>query len=309
MYTSRTLIPDLAVLQAFECAARHENFTKAAAELNLTQSAISRQIRVLESQLGVLLFERVRKRVVLSAAGRKLLPEALQLLLKSEEMMLRARASSSGTDVLSIATLPTFGTRWLLPRLPDFKRRHPGISINVASRSKPFDFSAEDFDLAIHYGQPVWAHAICTYLCSEIILPVASPFLIESLAVEQPEELADKPLLHLATRPKLWAGWFEHNGLASGNAFTGDRFDQFSMIIEAAVRGLGFALLPLYLIEDEVSSGRLSIVFDSPMTTDNSYYVVLPEGKQESAMARAFQSWLLESVGTKAFLIDPAKAP
>lgn len=308
MYTSRTLIPDLAVLQAFECAARHENFTKAAAELNLTQSAISRQIRVLESQLGVLLFERVRKRVVLSAAGRKLLPEALQLLLKSEEMMLRARASSGGMDVLSIATLPTFGTRWLLPRLPDFKRRHPGISINVASRSKPFDLSAEDFDLAIHYGQPVWAHATCTYLCSEIILPVASPFLIESLAVGRPEELADKPLLHLATRPKLWAEWFEHSGLAGGNAFSGDRFDQFAMIIEAAVRGLGFALLPLYLIEDEVSSGRLSIAFDSPMTTDNSYYVVLPEGKQENAMALSFQSWLLESVGTKAFLVGAIKA-
>lgn len=308
MYMSRTLIPDLAVLQAFECAARHENFTKAAAELNLTQSAVSRQIRVLESQLGVPLFERVRKRVVLSAAGRKLLPEASQLLLKSEEMVLRARASSGGMDILSIATLPTFGSRWLLPRLPDFKWRHPGISINVASRAKPFDFSAEDFDLAIHYGQPVWAHATCTYLCSEIILPVASPFLIESFALDRPEDLTEKPLLHLATRPKQWAEWFEHNGLAGENAFTGDRFDQFAMIIEAAVRGIGFGLLPLYLIEDEISSGRLRIVFDSPMTTDNSYYVVLPEGKQESAMARAFQSWLLESVGTKAFPIKPVKA-
>jgi len=307
MYTSRTLIPDLAVLQAFECAARHENFTKAATELNLTQSAVSRQIGVLESQLGVLLFERVRKRVVLSAAGRKLLPEVSHLLLKSEEMMLRARASSDGMDMLSIATLPTFGSRWLLPRLPDFKRRHPAISINLASRSEPFDFSAEDFDLAIHYGQPVWARATCTYLCGESILPVASPFLIESFAVERPEDLADKPLLHLATRPKLWAEWFEHNGLAGQNAFTGDRFDQFAMIIEAAVRGLGFALLPLYLIEDEVSSGRLSIVFDSPMTTDNSYYVVLPEGKQESAMARAFQSWLLESVGTRVSQTGPVR--
>src|SRR5690606_12821474 len=111
--------PYLAVLQAFECAARHGNFTKAAIELNLTQSAISRQIRTLETQLGVLLFERVRKRVLLSSAGRQLLPAVRRLLLQSEEMVLRARASADGKCVLSIATLPTFGSRWLVPRLPD----------------------------------------------------------------------------------------------------------------------------------------------------------------------------------------------
>ncbi|RJT41360.1 LysR family transcriptional regulator [Mesorhizobium waimense] len=307
MNLSRALIPDLAVLQAFECAARHENFTKAAAELNLTQSAVSRQIKILEAQLGVLLFGRIRKRVVLSAAGRKLLPEVSRLLLQSEEMVVRARASAGGREVLSIATLPTFGSRWLLPRLPDFKRRHPGTAINVASRAEPFDLSAEDFDLAIHYGQPVWAHATCTYLCSEIILPVASPSLIGSCTVERLEDLEDKPLLHLATRPKLWAEWFEHNDLSQKQAYRGDRFDQFAMIIEAAVRSLGFALLPLYLIEDEISSGRLRVVFERPMTTDNSYYVVLPEERQGSAVGRAFQSWLLEQVGTNAFPIDPGK--
>lgn len=303
MKLSRTLIPDLAILQAFECAARHGNFTQAAAELNLTQSAVSRQIKALEDQLGVLLFERVRKRVILSAVGRKLLPETGRLLSQSQELVLRARTSANGANVLSIATLPTFGNRWLLPRLPEFLHRHPDIVVTVASRAEPFDFLNEDFDLAIHYGQPVWAHATCTYLCSEAVLPVASPRLIETCGIEGPEDLEDKPLLHLATRPKLWAEWFELNSRGSENAYRGNRFDQFAMIITAAVRGLGFALLPRYLIEDEISSGALQIVLDSHMTTDKSYYLVLPEGKQKGTLGYMFQAWLLEQVETKVFTV------
>src|SRR5690606_20781264 len=162
----------------FECAARHGSFTQSAAELNLTQSAVSRQIRALESQLGVILFERVRRRVVLSATGRSLLPSALRVLAPSEAIVQRSIASADCKRSLSLAALPTFASRWLLPRLPDFTARWPDIVLNVASRSEPFDLAEEDFDLAIHYGQPVWARATCTYLCSETILPVASPALL-----------------------------------------------------------------------------------------------------------------------------------
>lgn len=299
MKLSRTLIPDLAVLQAFECAARHGNFTLAATELNLTQSAVSRQIKALEEQLGLLLFERVRKRVVLSDAGRRLLPEVRRILHQSEEMVVRARASAQATSTLALACLPTFASRWLMPRLPDFMRRHPGTVIDVASRVEPFDFEAEDFDLAIHFGQPVWAHATCTYLCSEIILPVASPSLIEAAAPGGPEALAGQPLLHLATRPKQWASWFEMNGLDGADAYRGNRFDQFAMIIEAAAAGMGFALLPLYLIESDLASGRLRIAFDRPMTTENSYYIVFPESKREHLLSQAFKAWLLTQVGTR----------
>ena len=296
MNLSRTLVPDLAVLQAFECAARHGNFTKAAAELNLTQSAVSRQVKALEAQLGVLLFERVRKRVLLSEAGGRLLPEARRLLQQSEEMVLRARAAGGGGGVLSIATLPTFGDRWLMPRLPDFLARHPGVAVNVAARSQPFDLAAESFDLAIHYGQPVWAHAVCAYLCNEMILPAASPALLDAHGVATPADLEQAPLLHLATRPKQWAEWFDIHGLDSGSAYRGHRFDQFSMMISAALHGLGAALLPLYLIEEEIAAGRLRIAFDRPLATDNSYYVVRPEGRQDGALALAFQAWLLEQI-------------
>src|SRR5690606_26305996 len=116
-------------------------------------------------------------------------------------------------------------------------------TVEVASRAEPFDFGAEDFDLAIHYGQPVWADATCTYLCNEVILPVASPGLRRRSGVEAPQDLETRPLLHLATRPKLWAEWFQLNGLGWEQAYRGNRFDQFAMIIEATVRQLGFSLL------------------------------------------------------------------
>src|SRR5690606_5818230 len=127
---------------------------------------VSRQVKSLEEQLGVLLFERVRKRVVLSAAGRQMLGPVTRLLAQSEDMVMRARLGTESKAVLSVATLPTFGTRWLLPRLQDFLDRHPGLLVDIASRSQPFDLVAGGFDLAIHYGQPVWANATCSYLCS-----------------------------------------------------------------------------------------------------------------------------------------------
>ncbi|WP_028745078.1 LysR family transcriptional regulator [Rhizobium mesoamericanum] len=297
MTLPRKLMPDLTTLQSFESAARHGNFTRAALELNLTQSAISRQIKELETQLGVLLFERVRQRAILSEAGKRLLPEARRLLHQTEEMMIRA--ASGATATLAIATLPTFGSRWLTPRLPNFLATHPGSLVDIASRSEPFDFEEESFDLAIHYGQPIWARATCTFLCDEKIVPVASPTLLQSDPVASAAELVDKPLLHLATRPRLWRQWFEHCDIDADPSYRGNRFDQFSMIIEAASMAMGFALLPLYLIEQELSSGKLKIVVDRPMSTENNYYVVTPDGKREHALGLAFTAWLLSQVSNK----------
>lgn len=296
MKLGRTQIPDLAVLQAFESSARHGSFTRAAAELNLTQSAVSRQIRTLEQQLGVSLFERIRQRVILSDSGRALLPRVEKILLQSEDMVLHVRSKADGRETLTVATLPTFGSRWLTRRLPGFLASYPDIALNISSRSQPFDLLAEDFDLAIHYGTPVWPHATCTYLCSEVIVPVASPSLIASHQPQEPGDLIDVPLLHVTTRPRLWAEWFEANDSDAGRAYQGHRFDQLSMIIEAATAGLGVALLPIYLIETELESGALQVIFDKPLLTPNSYYVVIPEGKKDAVSANAFRDWLMTQV-------------
>src|SRR5258708_7574793 len=215
MTLSRRVLPDLVAVQAFECAARHGSFTRAGQELNLTQSAISRQIGDLEKHLGARLFERIRQRVVLSDDGRRFLPEARKVLQQTEQMMLRAMSSADARHSLSIAALPTFGSRWLSPRLFDFLRQHPGTILNVGARSSPFDFNEENFDLAIHYGQPIWAGGTCTYLCSESILPVASPALLRPGSRLAPADLLELSLLHLATRPKLWSQWFELAGLST----------------------------------------------------------------------------------------------
>lgn len=288
----RRLVPDIVNLQAFECAARHQNFSRAAAELNLTQSAISRQIAELEQQTGLRLFERVRQRVILSEAGQRLLPEVKELLVQSERLMIGAVNAGRMKSSLRIATLPTFGAKWLVPRLGSFLARHPDIAITVESRSRPFSFEEEGFDLAIHFGQPAWAGAICTFLCDEAVLPVVSPSISRGMAIQAPADLSQFPLLHLITRPKLWANWFQTQGLSADDAYVGPRFDQFSMIVAAAIGGLGAALLPTYLIEDELRTGALAPLLDIPMSTANAYYSVRAEAKQTHEGASRFQSWL-----------------
>ncbi|NTF45516.1 LysR family transcriptional regulator [Rhizobium rhizogenes] len=296
MIMRRRLIPDIVNLQAFECAARHQNFSRAAEELNLTQSAVSRQISELEQQTGLKLFERVRQRVVLSEAGLRLLPEVKDLLLRSERLMIGAVASGQMKLSLKVATLPTFGTRWLVPRLGHFLEEHRDVAVTVESRSKPFSFDEDNFDLAIHYGLPAWAGAVATFLCNETVLPVASRQLAGRLKLGGPEDLSLAPLLHLTTRPKLWAQWFDLHKLPTEHAYPGARFDQFSMIIAAAISGLGVALLPTYLIEEELQTGALLPLFELPMSTENSYYVVMPEKKQTNEIAMLFQDWLVSQV-------------
>lgn len=288
---SRKLIPAVDNLRAFESAARFGSFTLSASELNLTQSAISRQIKELETQIGVRLFERVRQRVVLSDAGKRFLPEVRRILVMAEDLMMRTMASSQSSSSLSIAALPTFGTRWLLPRIHDFIARNPGIAVNVGARSRPFDFSEEPFDVAIHYGQPVWARARCLPLCREIIVPVASPALIERFAPSSVADLARMPLLHVATRPKAWANWFDQHQLSVEAPYRGHRFDLFSMVTEAAMSGLGAALLPVYLIERELDGGLLQTVVDDTTKSEFFYYVVVPDDKKDNRSIVDFCDW------------------
>ncbi len=287
----RSLIPDIVNLQAFECAARHENFSRAAEELNLTQSAVSRQISDLEHQTGLKLFERVRRRVILSEAGHRLLPEVQELLVRSERLMIGALAAGNMSTSLKIATLPTFGAKWLVPRLSKFLGSYPDVAITVESRVSPFDFEDEIFDLAIHFGRGAWPGATSTFLCHETIIPVAGPTLAERFK-RSGKSLDSAPLLHLTTRPKLWADWALHHQLSLQQAYRGVRFDQFSMITSGAIAGLGVALLPTYLIEAELASGQLVALYNLPMTTENAYYVVRPLSKRTQLTADAFESWL-----------------
>lgn len=297
----RSLIPDLTLLQTFECAARHGNFSRAAEELNLTQSAVSRQIRDLEAQSGLTLFERIRKRVVLSSAGHAFLPEVRHLLAEAERLMIGTLAAEPGIERIRIGTLPTFGARWLVPRLGDFMRQHPDILPTLETRDRPFSFAEEALDLTIHYGQPVWPGAVASFLCSEAVVPVANRDLAAVLLAKGAADLSEadlsgSTLLHMTARPRLWTQWFDHCGQPEARAWRGPRFDQFTMIISAVSAGLGVGLVPSYLIEQETASGELVVLSDRPMLTDNAYYVVIPEGKQAHRATRLFQDWILGQV-------------
>ena len=284
-------LPSVDALVAFESAARHQSFTRAAAELNLTQGAISRQIRVLEDRLGSSLFQRVRQRVILTDAGRAYLLEVRRILDGLESATLRLMTVGASTNVLNLAVLPAVATHWLLPRLPDFFSKHPSISVNCAIRLSPFDFETDPFDAAFHYGAPIWAGAVVHHLMDEEIVPVCSPAFRTSRRIRRPDDLARIPLLHLTTRPAAWADWFAKANVPAANAFQGSLFENFAMISKAAMSGLGAALLPTYFVEGELKVGTL-VALASAQRSKSAYYLVIPETKVGTPHVASFVKWI-----------------
>lgn len=287
-----TFLPPMADLLAFEAAARHASISRAAEELNLTQSAVSRRIRELEAHLGVALFHRVRQRVVLTDAGRLYAADVRTALQQFSGATQNIMALAQGAGLLNLAVLPTFGTRWLIPRIGDFALHCPDVTVNFAARSEPFDFAVEPFDAAIHFGVPYWAGAACDYLMREEVVPVCSPAYKKRHLIDAPEALSTVVLLQQNTRPTQWADWFEQMGAEAAHALRGPRFEQFSMIAQAAVSGLGAALLPSFLVEAEIASGALIVLFPQALTSTDAYYLAYPESRAQAPLLMAFREWI-----------------
>jgi LysR family glycine cleavage system transcriptional activator len=288
----RDLLPSMAALTAFESAARHLSFSRAADELHLTQGAVSRQIRQLEDNLGLELFERINQRVHLTDAGRAYLIDVNRILGDLSAATVEVMASAGRADVLSLGVLSTFAARWLVPRLPAFLADHPGATVNLSVRNDPFAFADDPLDAAIHYGEGTWPGAVCEHLCVEESYPVASPAFRDRHRLATPEDLAAAPLLHQSSRPAAWRDWFAGAGLTGVAAFRGPRFDEFAMIAQGAAAGLGAAMMPLFLIERELAAGDLVVLFPEPLNTGAGYWYVYPETKAGSRIVRAFGDWL-----------------
>ncbi len=288
-------LPSLAVLRCFEAAARRESFTLAAEELNLTQSAVSRQVRELEQVLGFPLFRRVGRRVVLSDAGRRFADRLGADLERLRQTIQQTMAAGDQRCALRIASLPTFANRWLIPRLERFEAANPDVVVSIGTCLGPFDFHRERFDLAIHFGSQDWPDTRMTRLFDEAVVAVAAPEFIAHHGVSAPADLESVPLLHLDSRPQAWREWFRAAGLASEPVLRGKWFDQFSMIITAAVAALGAGLLPVYLIEEELRTGRLVRIGDTVLRTDHSYHVVTPAGIPDE-LCRRFIDWIQAEV-------------
>ncbi len=294
----RAFVPPADALIAFECAARHSSFTRAAEELHLTQGAISKQVRHLEDRLGVELFRRVRQRIVLTDAGRLYLHDIRGALDDLTAATRQVMSYAGSEDVLNLAVLPTFGTRWLAPRLAEFQRLHPSAGLNMSVRLQPFDFETEPFDGAIHHGDPVWAGAIAEPLFAEEVIPVASRAFRDRYGVRSPEDLVSVPRLQLSTRPLAWKQWFDVAGVDTDSAFQGARFEQFVMISEAAIHHAGAALVPKFFVQEELASGRLVRLFDISLAQQSAYYFVYPENRTLRPVVSNFRSWLMDEART-----------
>ncbi|GMV45725.1 MAG: LysR family transcriptional regulator [Pseudomonadota bacterium] len=292
----RRYLPSTAMLQAFEASARRLSFTLAAEDLYLTQGAISKQVGALEELLRTELFKRVKKRLELTAAGKSFLARIVPALNGIEAAVIELMSSQSDRSSLDLGVVPSFATKWLIPRLGDFAKSHPGVTINLATRLVPFDFGESTLDAAIHFGKPDWPGATCDYLMSEEMVVVCN----EDLAahtLQAPADLHRLSLLHLSSRPQAWNEWAATAALDGLDTTRGPHFDSFSMVAQAAVAGLGVAVLPKFLILDELASGRLVIPFGPTATSDKGYYLVYPERKARLSSLQRFRAWLMESVG------------
>ena len=296
----RRKIPATHALLCFEAAARHESYTRAAQELALTQSAVSRQITALEEFLGVTLFRRTRHGVALTDRGAEYATQVAQRLQNLEQDTLEIMSPQSRSGTVHLAAIPTFATRWLIPRLPQLTAQHPEITVHLETRTRPFMFADTIFDASLYAGtvQQVanWAGTRSVRLMDENIVPVCSPHWLAGQTALEPQALAQLPLLQQTTRPDAWRQWFEAVSVSAPRALAGPRFELFSMTAAAAACGLGVALVPRLLVEPELQRGELVVACTQAPVSERAYYLITPEQDGERPAVSVFREWMLRQV-------------
>lgn len=296
MKHQRRFIPSTSALVALESVARTGSFTLAAQELSLTQSAVSRQVRGLEELLDCVLFDRNSRKVELTEAGRLYVGEVQQALQIIRDATIQV-VTKRPEKVLNVAILPTFGTRWLMPRISGFVAKYPDITLNFTTRIGRFDFTADDLDIAIYHGLPDWPNVNCTLLMSETVVPVASPVFRDANEISSPQDLLSVQRLSMHSRPTAWKNWFKSQGIDLSNN-SGMFFEQFSTLSQACVAGIGVALMPEFLIEPELKKQELVRIGVS-VVNDSAYYVAQPMQHGLNKTAELFKEWLLSEAGKK----------
>lgn len=289
----RRLTPSMSLLVAFDATVRHLSFTRAAAELALTQSAVSRQVQALEELLGAALFRRINRKLILTAIGSAYHREISGALQRVRSASLNAIASATGRGTIDLAALPTFASKWLLPRLSDFYSKHSGILINLHSRIGRFDLVAEGIDAAISVGDGAWPGLVSYRLLDETLLPIISPALAAAAPVREPADLSRHLLLHAAARPEVWGQWFEAQGLASEAMNPGPNFELTSHLIEAVSSGIGVGLVPSFFVRDELRRGALRLAIERPFKTGLGYFLCIPSQSAPLPQLLTFKNWIL----------------
>lgn len=290
-------LPSLNAVRYFEAAARHMSFTAAAQELNVTQGAVSRMVQTLEGELGVPLFVRSGRFIALTPAGALYQQEVTQALAQIAMAGQRVRGATRD-EPLCLIVNAGFATRWLVPRLPDFQRLHPNIPINILGSEIDEKAVGPMAHMSIRYGSPPWTGQVSARLpLGPLIGVVCSPALLtRSGAVHEPGDLLGKPLLaYTGGSRDVWEDFLGHFGLPQPDLSTSRRFYQLLMLVEAAISGLGFALVPLFMVQPELASGKLVQAIPQTMKSDRGYYVTHVQGADRDRKVLLFKKWLISA--------------
>jgi len=288
----RPRLPPLNNLKAFEAAARHESFTRAAEELCVTQGAVSQQVKALEAGLGLKLFNRERQRLIITEAGRDYLTvvrDALDRIAVGTERLLQRQAAG----VLTVSTSPDFAAKWLVHRLGLFAESHPGIDLRVSATLHHVDFAREEVDLAVRHGDGNWPGLETVQLSAERLFAVCSPKLLSGRRrLTKPADLLKFPLIHLDSRSD-WSNWLRAVGVDSGEVVHGPVLNRASMVIDAAINGQGIALARTTLAAWDLINGRLVRPFPDSLPLSKTYWIICPKATSSLPKIVTFRKWLL----------------
>src|SRR5262245_36987345 len=282
-------LPSLNALKAFEAAARHESFTRAAEELCVTQGAVSHQVKALEEELGIKLFNRERQRLIITEAGREyltVLRDALDRIAVGTERLLQRQKAG----VLTVSTSPDFAAKWLVHRLGRFAESHPDIDLRVSATLHHVDFTREDVDVAVRHGDGSWPGLDAMRLCSEEVFLVCSPKLLGRL--KKPADVLKLPLLRLDD-DRAWSRWRDAVGIAQDEPLHGPVLNRASMVIDAAIDGQGVALARTMLAAWDLINGRLVRPFAETLRVSKTYWIVCPKATASLPKIALFREWLL----------------
>jgi LysR family transcriptional regulator, glycine cleavage system transcriptional activator len=288
----RPRLPPLNNLKAFEAAARHESFTRAAEELCVTQGAVSQQVKALEEGLGIKLFNRERQRLAITEAGRDYLlvvRDALDRIAVGTERLLQRQ----NAGVLTVSTSPDFAAKWLVHRLGHFVEAHSGIDLRVSATLHHVDFAREEVDLAVRHGDGNWPALDAVQLSAEQLFAVCSPKLLSGRRLlGKPADVLKFPLIHLDSHAD-WTRWLRAAGVDEGQATHGPVLNRASMVIDAAINGQGIALARTTLAAWDLINGRLVRPFSGTLPLAKTYWIVCPKATSNLPKIVTFRNWLL----------------
>ena len=285
--------PTMHELLAFDAVARHDSLTQAAGALCISVSAVSKQLASLEAFVGRPLLQKLGRGVQLTAHGRLYWQKISGSLRAIESATFEARSGDTGAGILTLASVPTFLTKWLIPRLPDFRRRWPGITLSFSQHLVAGENIPPGVDAAIRYGSGEWPGVASDYIAGREFVLIAAPSLMGSQRLRKAGEIAAHTVLHHEQAPAAWRQWAAHHGVAEVHTFSGPRFAQYSALIQAAVSGLGVGLVPRVLVQDEMALGALVTPCGDPVQVDQGHYLCFYADRLELPVFAAFRDWIL----------------